>query len=391
LKTDDLNKPYEFISKILVIVFAFLVISFVFGYYWLLLKYHSSSTSDLIVRTIETYYQSTENKPSEKETAFRKIAEILSMCGRSFLIVNENEDPVIWSSLPVNNDPASSLAYYKQNSPVPVIFKHNSYERRLYYIPDDLISKVRYYPFFLLGSIILIIFMTGYLYMFMRRNEKQSIWIAMSKETAHQLGTPLTSLNGWKEYISELSRENNDLSQLEEGLKDDIEKIGLIVERFSKFSSEKEFKMCDLKNIIEKCADYISKRITVDTDKISIIKKLDKVQNIYANSVLIDWTIENILKNSIESLKNDRKGEITIRLFEDKDLIIIEVSDNGSGIPMSIRKNIFDTGFTTKKRGWGLGLSLAKKVIEQYHKGSLFIKETSHEGTTFRIELNKYV
>ncbi|MCG2759989.1 MAG: HAMP domain-containing histidine kinase [Candidatus Delongbacteria bacterium] len=118
---------------------------------------------------------------------------------------------------------------------------------------------------------------------------------------------------------------------------------------------------------------------------------LDRVSGIYANAVLIEWTIENLLKNSIESLKDGENGEIIIKLFEEKEKIIIEVCDNGSGIPSSIKKNVFETGFTTKKRGWGLGLSLSKKVISQYHKGSIFIKQTGQKGTVFRIELNKYV
>ena len=149
--------------------------------------------------------------------------------------------------------------------------------------------------------------------------------------------------------------------------------------------------MCDLKSILERSADYISKRVSVDPERISITTKLEPVPNIYANSVLIEWTVENLLKNAIESLKDDRKGEIILRMFEEKSKIIIEIHDNGSGINASIKKNVFDTGFTTKKRGWGLGLSLAKKVIEQYHNGSIFIKETDHDGTVFRIELNKFI
>jgi len=250
---------------------------------------------------------------------------------------------------------------------------------------------MKYYPFLLIGSIILTVFITWYMYMFMRRNEKQSIWIAMSKETAHQLGTPLTSLKGWRQYLAEISKDNESLNALEEGLKDDIERISIIVDRFSKISSDHDFTMCDLKSILNKSADYISKRVTVDPEKISIIKELNDVPGIYANPVLIEWTVENLLKNAIESLKNERKGIILLKMFEEKKKIIIEIRDNGTGISPSIRKNVFDTGFTTKKRGWGLGLSLARKVVEQYHNGSLFIKETGPEGSVFRIELNKFI
>lgn len=385
---NGISKQYEFISKLLLIVFSFLAVSFVFGYYWLLLKHYSLNTSGMIVKAIETY-----NKyPGEDQTEkFKDITQILASGERSFLIVDDKENPVFWSYLPVENDPAASLEVFKNTGIAPVIYSNGFYKRHLYYIPDDLIAKVKYYPFFLVGFLFLTAFITWYLYMFMKRNEKQSIWIAMSKETAHQLGTPLTSLKGWKEYLSELSKDNDSLDAVEEGLKDDIERIAIIVDRFSKISSEQDFKMCDLKSILERSADYISKRVSVDPERISITTKLETVPNIYANAVLIEWTVENLLKNAIESLKVDRKGEILLRMFEEKNKIIIEIHDNGSGINASIKKNVFDTGFTTKKRGWGLGLSLAKKVIEQYHNGSIFIKETDHDGTVFRIELNKFI
>ena len=149
--------------------------------------------------------------------------------------------------------------------------------------------------------------------------------------------------------------------------------------------------MCNLRKIIQKSTDYISKRIPIDPEKIRIDTRLEEVPDIYANAVLLEWTIENLLKNAIEALTPDRNGVVEIHLFSEKDRIVAEISDNGSGISASIRKNVFETGFTTKKRGWGLGLSLAKKVIEQYHDGSLFIKHTDREGTVLRIELNKFI
>lgn len=385
---NGISKQYEFISKLLLIVFSFLAVSFVFGYYWLLLKNYSLNTSGMIVNAIETY---NKYPCADQMERFKDITEILASGERSFLIVDDKENPVFWSDLPVENDPAASLEIFNNSGIEPVVYSEGFSERHLYYIPDDLIDKVKFYPFFLIGFLFLTAFITWYLYMFMKRNEKQSIWIAMSKETAHQLGTPLTSLKGWKEYLSELSKDNESLDAVEEGLKDDIERIAIIVDRFSKISSEQDFRMCDLKSILERSADYISKRVSVDPERISITTKLEPVPNIYANSVLIEWTVENLLKNAIESLKDDRKGEIILRMFEEKSKIIIEIHDNGSGINASIKKNVFDTGFTTKKRGWGLGLSLAKKVIEQYHNGSIFIKETDHDGTVFRIELNKFI
>jgi two-component system, sporulation sensor kinase D len=385
------GKPYEFISKLLLIAFSFLAVSFVFGYHWMILKNHSLNTSGMVVNAIETFNKYPCEDAEGRIRKFKDITGILAAGERSFLIVDEKEKPVFFSYLPVQDDPVSSLEIFKSNNISPVVFSNGYSERRLYYIPDDLTGKMKYYPFLLIGSIILTVFITWYMYMFMRRNEKQSIWIAMSKETAHQLGTPLTSLKGWRQYLAEISKDNESLNALEEGLKDDIERISIIVDRFSKISSDHDFTMCDLKSILNKSADYISKRVTVDPEKISIIKELNDVPGIYANPVLIEWTVENLLKNAIESLKNERKGIILLKMFEEKKKIIIEIRDNGTGISPSIRKNVFDTGFTTKKRGWGLGLSLARKVVEQYHNGSLFIKETGPEGSVFRIELNKFI
>lgn len=395
---DKLRKEYETISKLLVVAVSFLVISMTFGYYWLMLKGHSEESSELISRSIEFYFSgdntSETNTRISQEEKFRITSEMLATSGRPYLIVNINngrEVPVMWNLLPVKNDPEASLEIYRNYKLDPLVLKNSRIQKRLYYIPDNLISKVRFYPLFLAMTMILLVFMTGYLYMFMRKNEKQSLWIAMSKETAHQLGTPLTSLKGWTDYISELAKNDADLCQVENGLKDDVDKIELVVQRFSKISTPKEYKMCNPGTIIQKSAEYIAKRIPIDPKKMRINVQLEEVPDIYANAVLLEWTIENLLKNAIEALAPDRNGIVDIRLFSEKNKIVVEISDNGSGIPSYIRKSIFNTGFTTKKRGWGLGLSLAKKVIEQYHNGSLFIKHTGREGTVLRIELNKFI
>lgn len=395
---DKLRKEYETISKLLVVAVSFLVMSMTFGYYWLLLQGHSEKSSELISRAIEFYYYGDSSTETDirmsQEDKFITASEMLAKSGRPYLIVNINggkEIPVMWNLLPVKDDPAASLEIYRNCKYEPLLLRNSRIQKRLYYIPDNLISKVRFYPLFLGMTMILLVFMTGYLYMFMRKNEKQSLWIAMSKETAHQLGTPLTSLKGWTDYISELAKNDPDLCQIENGLKDDVDKIEVVVQRFSKISTPKEYKMCNPGNIVRKSAEYIGRRIPIDPAKIIINTRLEEVADIYANEVLLEWTVENLLKNAIEALSPDSNGIVEILLFSEKNKIVIEISDNGTGISSSIKKSIFETGFTTKKRGWGLGLSLAKKVVEQYHNGNLFIKHTGREGTVFRIELNKFI
>jgi signal transduction histidine kinase len=368
----------------------------IFGYYWLLLEAHSSKTGELISSLTQLYYEENALSTTDnlRELKFKRIAELLINADKPFMMTNltgENEIPVFWNKPPLIKNSETLLEYFKKNNSSVLTLIHGTSAKRIYYIPDDMIRKIRYYPLFLLLSLALIVLIMFYLYMFMRKNEKQSIWIAMSKETAHQLGTPLTSLKGWREYISGLSESNDDLDALEDGLREDIEKISVVVDRFSNISSDKDFRMCDIGSIIDRVTDYISRRLPLESGKISIEKIIGDVPNIYANEVLLEWTIENLLKNSIESLQDRSGGRIVIEQYGERNRIIIEIRDNGSGIPTAIRRNIFETGFTTKKRGWGLGLSLSKKVIEQYHKGKLYIKHTGPEGTVIRIELNKYI
>jgi len=391
-----LPKQYELPLKILSIFLTFLVVSIMLGYYWLVMESNSSKNAELIDSVIGLYYSErfTGAENSQRELKFRKITEVLTTAGRPFLITAISagrETPVIWNG-PAEDSCAEDILENFRNGNSPVItLRTRTQHKNLYYIPDEMISKMKFYPVFLTLSLILVSFTMFYLFMFIRKNEKQSIWIAMSKETAHQLGTPLTSLKGWKEHLSVLGRNNEELCGVAEGLAEDIEKISVVVNRFSNISSDKDFRMCDTGKIIERAVGYISKRLPLEQDKISLEKNIKVSPLIYANEVLLEWTIENLLKNSIESLHNRSSGLIKISQYEEKDKIIIEVSDNGDGIPSSIRKNIFDTGFTTKKRGWGLGLSLSKKVIEQYHKGKLYVRHTGTEGTTMRIELNKYI
>ncbi len=393
---DFLSRQYELTFKIFLIFVTFLFVSIMLGYYWLVMESHSANNAELIDTVIGFYYQArmTDHDNSSRELKFKNITEILADTDRSFLITvlsAGKETPVIWNGPPDNSDPNKILEMFRSNSSSVITLKTRTQHKNLYYIPDDMISKMKFYPFFLILSLVLVSFTIFYLFMFIRKNEKQSIWIAMSKETAHQLGTPLTSLKGWKEHLSLLGKNNDELNGVADGLADDIDKISTVVNRFSNISSDKDFRMCDTGKILERAADYISKRLPLDHGKISLKKNIKSSPQIYANEVLLEWTIENLLKNSMESLHNRSTGVITISQYEEKDRIIIEVSDNGDGIPSSIRKNIFETGFTTKKRGWGLGLSLSKKVIEQYHKGKLYIKQTGPEGTVMRIELNKYI
>ena len=391
--TEPITKQYEQSFKILAIFISFLSVSFILGYYWLLMGTHSSKNSDLISELIVSYYSERPDQISG-EQKFKLITEMLVKTDKTFILTstsNENEIPVLWN-MPYGSGKEIDLAdELKRRSFNLLSLESGNTVKNLYFVPDDLIGKMKFYPVFLMLTFVTIVLMAFYLFYYMRRNEKQSVWMAISKETAHQLGTPLTSLKGWRDYLQQLSKSDERVCSVTEGLEEDIEKISVVVNRFSNISSDKEFKMCDTALIIGKAADYISRRLPLESGRIELEKILSPAQNIYANEVLIEWTVENLLKNALESLNKDHNGKIIISQFEEKNKIIIEVSDNGCGIASAMKKKIFETGFTTKKRGWGLGLSLSKKIIEQYHGGKLYVKHSGHDGTTMRIELNKYI
>ncbi|HXK49166.1 MAG TPA: HAMP domain-containing sensor histidine kinase [Clostridiales bacterium] len=391
--TEFHTRQYEQSFKVLAVFISFLSVSFILGYYWLLMGTHSSKNSELISELIASYYNENPDNP-DKEPKFKHITELLVRSDKTFILTinsNENEIPVVWNMPYLKIKDIDLKKELNRRTFCTISLADENSLKKLYYIPDDLISKMRLYPFFLFLTLLTIVLMAFYLFYYMRRNEKQSVWIAISKETAHQLGTPLTSLKGWREHLHQLGKSEERISSVADGLEEDIEKISLVVNRFSNISSDKEFKMCDTGIIITKAADYISRRLPLESGRIELEKTVGEAHNIYANEVLLEWTFENLLKNAIESLKEDQPGKIKITQYEEKDKIIVEITDNGCGIPSALKKKIFDTGFTTKKRGWGLGLSLSKKIIEQYHGGKLFVKHSGQEGTTMRIELNKFI
>ncbi len=386
---------YETMSRPLIISAAFLIISITFGYYWLLLKDHSIRSADTIASLAESYYSADDLLTGEDR--FRNIIAILTSSGRPMLLARSSggkEYPVYSVRIP-------ERALTKGNNTGDFLLKNgfrsithstdSGIDHTLYYMPDDLAKKIRFYPAFLFVTIFLVFFVTFYLYVFMKRNEKQSIWLAMAKETAHQLGTPLTSLKGWTEYLKTAGNDPVDTGVVAEGLAEDTDKIDLVVKRFSKISVPEDYQMCNVSSIMKKTISYISKRIPSDPGQFTLSSELKNVPDIYANPILLEWAFENMLKNAVESLVPGRKGEIRVCVFENSKKIVADICDNGSGVPVSMRKKIFLTGFTTKRRGWGLGLSLAAKVIVQYHRGTIRLKETSSEGSTFRIELNKYI
>ena len=258
---------------------------------------------------------------------------------------------------------------------------------KIYYENSKLLNQLRIYPYFQLGIIALFLMISYFAFSYSRRSEQNKVWAGMSKETAHQLGTPISSIIGWVDYLKDGGYDVP--PKIIGEINHDLERLNLITERFSKIGSEPSLSIHSLSEVLNESISYINSRTS---DKVSItIKDLKILENIQVsvNKPLFAWVIENLCKNAVDAMNGE--GNIWFEVFEnDSNFIFINVSDTGKGISSNKQKTIFKPGYTTKKRGWGLGLSLAKRIIENYHKGKIYVKSSDiGVGTVFRIELRK--
>lgn len=250
----------------------------------------------------------------------------------------------------------------------------------IYYQNSSLLTQLRYYPLALL--IILLSFGAFTLWYFrtLERTQRSFLWAGMAKETAHQIGTPLSSLLGWIEI---LRLENVDPSTLDE-IENDVQRLNQIADRFSKIGSRPALKPHNLVEITEKTYNYLKPRISTGID-FQLRCRKDEI-NADCNPELLSWVLENLIRNAVDAMQN--RGKIEVRTFVEHGKPTITVTDDGSGIPSHMQKRIFEPGYTTKKRGWGLGLSLAKRIINDYHEGQIFVAQSDKSfGTQFKIIL----
>ena len=276
----------------------------------------------------------------------------------------------------------------QQNPPIKVAIQDTIILNYLHYGESEMIRKIRRLPIiqFALAGLFILLAYVGFSYI--KRNEQSNIWVGMSKETAHQLGTPLSSMMGWIELAKEHARGNPQLSETVGEMGNDIERLNKVAARFSKIGSKPDLKPENLTEVIQGVIDYIRKRIPKSGKSIElkILTAGDFRANI--NRELFEWVIENLMKNALDAMEQT-SGSISFRIEQSGRTTTIDVSDTGKGIDPKHHKDVFRPGFSTKKRGWGLGLSLSKRIIEQYHKGKLFVKQSSvGGGTTFRIKLS---
>lgn len=255
----------------------------------------------------------------------------------------------------------------------------------IYYKNSKLLNQLGYYPYIQLSIIAIFGLITFLTFNYLRKSEQNRVWVGLAKETAHQLGTPLSSLMAWSEYLK--ATYPNEASNLRE-LDKDIDRFKVITDRFSSIGSNPNLELVNLPETIDNTVVYLRKRIST---KVNFVMHTHPDSHISAkvNPSLFAWVVENICKNAVDAMSGI--GEITINiLYINQGKIAVDISDTGKGIAKSNISNVFRPGFTTKRRGWGLGLALAKRIIEEYHKGKIFVKSSEvGKGTTFRILLNR--
>ncbi|MEN0006523.1 MAG: HAMP domain-containing sensor histidine kinase [Bacteroidota bacterium] len=257
----------------------------------------------------------------------------------------------------------------------------------IYYKESNILQQLRYFPFvqlLLIGAFILF----GYLgFNTARIAEQNRVWVGMAKETAHQLGTPISAILAWIEHLKLIREKDDEVIEVVGELRNDVNRLELVADRFSKIGSEPKLDPANVYEKLEECRAYMqrraSRRVNFQFPDPGLSPK-----TIFINAHLFNWVIENLLRNALDAMGG--KGQISADVYDDRDYVYIDIKDTGKGIPNNKFKRVFQPGFTTKKRGWGLGLSLAKRIIEDYHSGKIWVKDSEvDKGTTFAIALPK--
>ncbi len=379
--------------KRILVFFAVILISSLLWYTQNIVNNLREDSSELINFYAETYLDAIQSYEGEDfGFVFDKIIKKISLP----MIWSEEKDRGVsgWKNIGIDNENTTlsdTLKIEKMmkkmddaNEPIHLKYEESSLGY-IHYGDTILISKLRMLPFIEIGVVALFIFL-GYIgFQQIRSSERSSIWAGMAKETAHQLGTPLSSIMGWTEVLKTQYENDENLDEMSK----DIKRLERVTNRFSKIGSIPKLFPGPITNVIQESVDYYSRRIPQFGGKVQLNFKCDETYHIDHNPDLFSWAMENLIKNAIDAIA-DKEGKVNISIFnqEDKKLLIIDVKDTGKGIEKKNWQNVFRPGFSTKRRGWGLGLSLTKRIVEDYHNGKLFVyKSKPGQGTIMRISL----
>lgn len=275
------------------------------------------------------------------------------------------------------------IALMEQANPPIAIELPGKGRNYIFYEESLVITQLRYFPYVQLVILGLFLLVAYALFSIFRNAEQNQVWVGMAKETAHQLGTPLSSLMAWMELLKSRNADPEAITEMRK----DLDRLEVITERFSKIGSAPDLTPEKLYHMLRATVLYLRPRLPARA-RIEVATPLDAELTVPLNRALFSWVVENLIRNAVDAMEGE--GSITIEMHDDAGVVHIDVTDSGKGIPAAQHRTVFAPGFTTKKRGWGLGLSLSKRIIEQYHKGRIFVKRSAPgKGTTFRITLNR--
>ena len=271
---------------------------------------------------------------------------------------------------------------YKAGDYIKITYGDSTDYQLVCYDESTMLKRLTQWPYVQLGIVMIFVVVAIFALLSSKKAEQNKVWVGLSKETAHQLGTPISSLMAWVEILKEQHPEDDLIPEMDK----DVKRLERIAERFSKIGSLPEPVDSSMNEVLEHVTDYMDRRTS---KKVEMVREVpDHDVRVRMNASLFEWVIENLCKNAVDAMEGS--GRIVLTLTEEPGKVVIEVADNGKGIRKKDINNVFTPGFTTKKRGWGLGLSLAKRIVEEYHKGRIYVKQSEvGVGTTFRIEMRK--
>jgi len=368
-----------------------------------LLLYSQRLTDQLLAREREVvalYARSleyvTKNDPAAGDLGF--AFEVIRTIDFPIVVASATDSAMYWRNFEVDTasmSPEQEKEFFKnlfaemdaQNKPIRASVNDTLVLNNLHYGESELIRQLRWLPVseLAIAAIFILIAYVGFSYI--KRSEQSNIWVGMAKETAHQLGTPLSSLMGWMERLRVDAAGAPRLTETVGEMEHDVHRLNKVAARFSKIGSTPSLKEENLTEVIEGVIQYIAKRIPRSGKKVDLVIETPGTFRARINRELFEWVIENLMKNALDAMEGNA-GTIAFTISRVGDKTMIDVSDTGKGIDPKLHKEVFRPGYSTKIRGWGLGLTLAKRIIEEYHKGKLFVKQsTPGVGTTFRIRL----
>jgi len=389
--------------KIFLMVFAFIIIACTLWYTHDLVQALSRKEKEVADLYAKSFEYIANGKAGDGDYNFL-LNEIINAIDFPIVMTDQNNEPELPYNTSIKNISLNSnLSHEAQHQslknivaemdrshpPIKVAYQDTIILSYLHYGESTLIVQLRWLPYIELAVAALFI-LIGYIsFSYIKRSEQSNIWVGMARETAHQLGTPISSMLGWVELLKEQSVGNKKETETLLDMETDLHRLQKIADRFSKIGSKPDLNEEDITEVIGKVIEYFQRRIPQTGKKVHLVIESNEPVRARINRELFEWVIENLTKNALDAIEND-KGTIAFSISKHGKHAFVDVSDTGKGITLKYRNDVFRPGFSTKKRGWGLGLSLSKRIIETYHSGRLFLKENnSGFKTTFRIKLNK--